>query len=111
MLGPSPKIVVTNVPYPLHVGRWRTGLALLPIDLSDAVRMRAVVIHVTGGPEVLSLKEVPPPEPADGQALVRVHGTSGNPVDWEYRRGFAPKRAHELSESRHIRGKLILTRK
>ncbi|MGZ4248412.1 MAG: NADP-dependent oxidoreductase [Solirubrobacteraceae bacterium] len=53
--------------------------------------MRAVVIHETGGPEVLRLEEVPPPEPADGQVLVRVHAASVNPVDWKYRRGLAPK--------------------
>jgi NADPH:quinone reductase-like Zn-dependent oxidoreductase len=53
--------------------------------------MRAVVIHETGGPEVLSLEEVPPPEPADGQVLIRVRAASVNPIDWKYRRGLAQR--------------------
>jgi NADPH:quinone reductase-like Zn-dependent oxidoreductase len=53
--------------------------------------MRAVVIHRTGGPEVLSLEEVQRPEPADGEVLVRVRAASVNPVDWKYRRGFMPR--------------------
>jgi NADPH:quinone reductase-like Zn-dependent oxidoreductase len=53
--------------------------------------MRAVVIHETGGPEVLSLEEVPPPEPADGQVLIRVRAASVNPIDWKYRRGVAQR--------------------
>ena len=48
--------------------------------------MRAVVIHETGGPEVLRLEEIPDPEPADGEVLIRVHAASVNPVDWKYRR-------------------------
>jgi NADPH:quinone reductase-like Zn-dependent oxidoreductase len=49
--------------------------------------MRAAVIHRTGGPEVLQLEEVPRPEPADGEVLIRVHAASVNPIDWKRRRG------------------------
>jgi NADPH:quinone reductase-like Zn-dependent oxidoreductase len=49
--------------------------------------MRAVVIHQTGGPEVLQLEDVPTPEPADGQVLIRVRAASVNPADWKARRG------------------------
>lgn len=49
--------------------------------------MQAVVIHETGGPEVLSYEEVDRPEPGDGEVLVRVHAASVNPIDWKYRRG------------------------
>ena len=52
--------------------------------------MRAVVIHETGGPEVLKLEDVPTPEPQDGQALVRVHAASVNPIDWKNRSGARP---------------------
>lgn len=53
--------------------------------------MRAVVIHETGGPEVLQLEEIPPPEPAEGEVLIRVRAASVNPIEWKYRRGFAPR--------------------
>jgi len=48
--------------------------------------MRAVVIHETGGPEVLIEEEIDRPEPGDGEVLVRVHAASVNPVDWKQRR-------------------------
>src|SRR2546422_1598075 len=34
--------------------------------------MRAVVMHETGGPEVLVLEDIPKPEPGPGQVLVRI---------------------------------------
>ena len=48
--------------------------------------MKAVVIHETGGPDVLRLEEVERPEPGDGEVLIRVAAVSVNPVDWKYRR-------------------------
>jgi NADPH:quinone reductase-like Zn-dependent oxidoreductase len=52
--------------------------------------MRAVVMHETGGPEVLRLEDVPTPEPDEGQVLVRVRAASVNPIDWKNRRGGRP---------------------
>ena len=43
--------------------------------------MRAVVAHEYGAPEVLKLEQVPRPEPADDEALVRVIASSVNPAD------------------------------
>lgn len=44
--------------------------------------MRAVRLHDFGGPQSLRLDEVPVPEPAPGEVLVRVHAAGLNPPDW-----------------------------
>ncbi|WP_431970057.1 NAD(P)-dependent alcohol dehydrogenase [Nocardia sp. bgisy134] len=49
--------------------------------------MRAVVYDRYGGPEVLSIVEVPAPSPGPKQVLVQVHATSINLSDWETLRG------------------------
>jgi NADPH:quinone reductase-like Zn-dependent oxidoreductase len=46
-----------------------------------------VLIHETGGPEVLRYEEVDRPEPGEGEVLIRVRAVSVNPVDWKQRRG------------------------
>ncbi len=53
--------------------------------------MHAVVIHETGGPDVLRLEDRERPEPGDGEVLVRVHAISVNPIDWKFRSGLRPK--------------------
>jgi putative PIG3 family NAD(P)H quinone oxidoreductase len=49
--------------------------------------MRAIVIREPGGPEVLELKDVPTPEPARGEARVRVRATAVNRADVLQRMG------------------------
>ena len=49
--------------------------------------MQAVVMHSTGGPEVLKYEGAERPEPGDGDVLIRVRAVSVNPADWKHRRG------------------------
>ncbi|AHH93823.1 NADP-dependent oxidoreductase [Kutzneria albida] len=49
--------------------------------------MRAVITREFGGPEVLEIAEVPVPEPAEGQVLVKVGAATVNPVDLATRSG------------------------
>ncbi|MFF0585108.1 NADP-dependent oxidoreductase [Streptomyces sp. NPDC003781] len=43
---------------------------------------RAVLLDSFGGPEVLSLKDVPEPQAGDGQIRIRVSAAGLNPMDW-----------------------------
>jgi NADPH:quinone reductase-like Zn-dependent oxidoreductase len=58
-----------------------------PEDAGGTERMRAIVYSCYGPPEVLSLEEVPRPQPAADELLVRVRAASVNPLDWHYMRG------------------------
>ena len=49
--------------------------------------MKAIVIHEDGGPEVLSYEDVPDPEPAAGEVLVRMRFASLNHLDVWTRKG------------------------
>ena len=52
--------------------------------------MHAVRIHSFGDADVLKVEEVPPPEPADDEIVVRVMAASVNPVDYKIRSGKYP---------------------
>jgi NADPH:quinone reductase-like Zn-dependent oxidoreductase len=52
--------------------------------------MKAVVIHETGGPEVLRYEDVDRPEPSEGEVLIAVRAASVNPIDWKQRGSLAP---------------------
>jgi NADPH:quinone reductase-like Zn-dependent oxidoreductase len=62
-------------------------LTIFTVIFCHAVRgdekpmMKAVVAHEYGAPEVLKLEDVPPPEPKEDEALVRVIASSVNPAD------------------------------
>jgi len=49
--------------------------------------MKAIRFHDYGGPEVLVLEDLPVPEPAEGDVLVRIHAAGVNPIDWKIRAG------------------------
>jgi NADPH:quinone reductase-like Zn-dependent oxidoreductase len=54
--------------------------------------MKAVRIHEYGGPEVLKYEDAPRPQPAAGEALIRVHAAGVNPVDRAIRQGYFKER-------------------
>jgi len=45
--------------------------------------MKAIVYHQYGGPDNLTLAEVPRPVPKDNEVLVKIHATSINSWDWD----------------------------
>ena len=47
--------------------------------------MRAARIHDFGGPDQLRIEEIDRPDPAPGEALVRIRAAAVNPVDWMIR--------------------------
>lgn len=57
--------------------------------------MRAVIAAEPGGPEVLTVSELPDPEPGPGQVLVRVAATAVNRADLLQRQGLYPPPAGE----------------
>ncbi|GAA3652338.1 quinone oxidoreductase family protein [Microbacterium marinilacus] len=52
----------------------------------------AKAIHYTefGGPEVLTLDDIPDPVPAAGQVAIRVEAAGVNPIDWKLREAIRP---------------------
>lgn len=50
--------------------------------------MKAVRMHVYGGPEVLNYEEAPMPALKSGEVLIRVHAVGINPPDWYLRDGY-----------------------
>jgi len=49
--------------------------------------MNAIVFAQTGGPEVLTLADVPKPEVRSGMVLIRVHAMGVNFADTRFRQG------------------------
>jgi NADPH:quinone reductase-like Zn-dependent oxidoreductase len=50
--------------------------------------MKAARVNRFGGPEVITIDEVPDPVPAADQVLIDVHASAVNPADWKGREGF-----------------------
>ena len=65
-----------------------TGAALAQAPSpSVAPRMKAIIYHNYGSPDVLRLEEIEKPVPNDDQILVRVRAASVNPLDWHLMEG------------------------
>jgi NADPH:quinone reductase-like Zn-dependent oxidoreductase len=54
---------------------------------ADGSKMKAIVVHQSGGPEVLKLDDAPRPQPKDDEVLIRVMAAGVNPVDAFIRAG------------------------
>lgn len=52
--------------------------------------MKAIRVHQHGGPEVLSLEELPEPVPGPGQAVVQIEAAGVNFIDIYHRTGLYP---------------------
>jgi NADPH:quinone reductase-like Zn-dependent oxidoreductase len=68
-----------------------------PSPKSAGTKMKAVVLHVYGGPQVLNYEETPRPEPGDDEVLIRVVAASVNPVDVAIRSGKYAEYFHTTS--------------
>src|SRR3546814_17775738 len=67
--------------------------------------MRAIRFHAFGGPEVLSVDEVPTPKAGRGEVLVRVEAAWVNPVDYKIRNGgFVPADQLPMAAGREVAG-------
>src|SRR5205807_8145252 len=65
-----------------------TGAALAQTpNPSAAPKMKAIVYHEYGSPDVLRLEEVDKPVPTDNQILIKVRAVSVNPLDWHFMEG------------------------
>src|SRR5881275_3031659 len=62
-------------------------IAVLPLAAAARPPMKAIVIHSSGGPEVLKYEDAPRPEPKDDEVLIRVMAAAVNPVDVFIREG------------------------
>jgi len=56
-------------------------------EMTTQTTMKAIRLSSFGGPEQLHYEEVPRPEAAADEALIRIHATSVNPIEWLIRSG------------------------
>ncbi|MGN9789999.1 NADP-dependent oxidoreductase [Streptomyces sp. OZ13] len=70
----------------------------------NGTTMRAITVPSWGGPETLTLADLPRPVPGPTEILVRVHAAGVNPVDWKTRatggfgmHGEPPVLGHDVS--------------
>jgi hypothetical protein len=54
---------------------------------AGADTMKAVIYRCYGSSEVIEFVDLPKPEPADNEILVKIEAAAVNPLDWHYMRG------------------------
>ncbi len=70
-----------------------------PIKLQSRATMKAIRMHVRGGPEKLVYEDVPKPDPSAGEALVRVYACGVTPTElsWSSTEHLPVVPGHEIS--------------
>jgi NADPH:quinone reductase-like Zn-dependent oxidoreductase len=71
----------------IDLRRFVALIVTLPLAAAAQSSMKAIVIHSSGGPEVLKYEDAPRPQPKDDQVLIRVMAAAVNPVDVFIREG------------------------
>ena len=69
--------------------------------------MKAIRVHKFGGPEVLSLEQLPDLQPGPNQVLIRVRAIGVNPVETYLRSGSNPALALPYTPGTDVAGKAI----
>src|SRR5712691_9572529 len=64
-----------------------SGTTSRPQTQNVSARMKAIVYHTYGSPDVLRLEEIEKPVPKDNELLVKVRAASVNPLDWHFMEG------------------------
>lgn len=64
---------------------------MAPTSATARGTVRAARIHAFGDPTQLRIEDIPAPEPAPGEVLVRVSAAGLNPLDYKMRDGSSPK--------------------
>src|SRR6266516_871024 len=80
---------LNGMPFALIINSLRRidWIAVLPLAAAAQPSMKAIVIHSSGGPEVLKYEDAPRPQPKDDEVLIRVMAAAVNPVDVFIREG------------------------
>jgi NADPH:quinone reductase-like Zn-dependent oxidoreductase len=67
--------------------RYESPCATAPALPAGKPSMKAAVHRCYGPPDVIRLEDLPRPEPAANEILVKIHAASVNPLDWHMLRG------------------------
>ncbi|HMC27330.1 MAG TPA: NADP-dependent oxidoreductase, partial [Verrucomicrobiae bacterium] len=71
----------------INLLRFVALIAILPLAAAAQSSMKAIVVHSSGGPDVLKYEDAPRPHPKDDEVLIRVMAAAVNPVDVFIREG------------------------